>query len=114
MTEKKLYICDVCHTDYANKKDAIECENEHVSEIVEAIEKKIKSGESVICTDPMGKLWSEFYKIAKRHNYIVRELNLSDGCEEQEITKAATATTSSLNKVQIKDPNQKDRANRQK
>lgn len=58
-----------------------------MSEIVEAIEKRIKSGESVICTDPIGKLRSEIYKMAKRHNYIVRELNLSDGCEEQETTK---------------------------
>lgn len=29
MTEKKLYTCDVCHTDYANKEDAIKCEKEH-------------------------------------------------------------------------------------
>lgn len=76
-----------------------------MSEIVEDIEKRIKSGESMIVMDPIGKLRSEIYKIAKRHNYIVREINLSDGCEEQETTKAATATTSSLNKVQIKDPN---------
>lgn len=85
-----------------------------MSEIVEDIEKRIKSGESVIFMDPIGKLRSEIYKMTKRHNYIVRELNLPDGCEEQETTKAATATTSSLNKVQIKDPDQKDRANRQK
>lgn len=81
-----------------------------MSEIVEDIEKKIKSGESIICTDPKGKLRNEIYKMAKRHNYIVRELNLSDGCEEQETTKAATATTSSLNKVQIEGPDKKDRA----
>lgn len=81
-----------------------------MSEIVKDIEKRIKSGESMICTDPIGKLRSEIFKMAKRHNYIVRELNLSDGCEEQETTKAATATTGSLNKVQIEDPDQKDRA----
>lgn len=26
MTEKKLYTCDICHTDYANKTDAQKCE----------------------------------------------------------------------------------------
>ena len=26
MTEKKLYTCDICHTDYANKADAQKCE----------------------------------------------------------------------------------------
>ena len=30
MTEKKLYTCDICHTDYANKTDAQKCEKEHV------------------------------------------------------------------------------------
>lgn len=29
MTEKKLYTCDICHTDYANKEDAKKCEKEH-------------------------------------------------------------------------------------
>lgn len=26
MTEKKLYTCDICHTDYADKDRAKECE----------------------------------------------------------------------------------------
>lgn len=29
MAEKKLYTCDVCHTDYASEEDAIECEKSH-------------------------------------------------------------------------------------
>lgn len=31
MTKKQLYLytCDICHTDYANKEDAIKCEEEH-------------------------------------------------------------------------------------
>lgn len=29
MKEKKLYTCDICNTDYANKAEAIECEKNH-------------------------------------------------------------------------------------
>lgn len=29
MTEKKLYTCDICKTDYASKEDAIQCEKNH-------------------------------------------------------------------------------------
>mgnify|MGYP001051003184 CR=1 FL=1 len=29
MTKKELYTCDICHTDYANKADAIDCEKGH-------------------------------------------------------------------------------------
>lgn len=29
MVEKKLYTCDVCHTDYASEEDVIECEKSH-------------------------------------------------------------------------------------
>lgn len=29
MTEKKLYTCDICHTDYADKEKAKECEKNH-------------------------------------------------------------------------------------
>ena len=29
MTEKKLYTCDICHTDYSNKEYAKKCEKEH-------------------------------------------------------------------------------------
>lgn len=29
MREKKLYVCDICHTVYANKDDAIKCEKTH-------------------------------------------------------------------------------------
>lgn len=29
MTEKKLYTCDICKTDYASKEQAIECEKNH-------------------------------------------------------------------------------------
>lgn len=30
MTKKELYTCDICRTDYANKKDAMKCEKSHV------------------------------------------------------------------------------------
>lgn len=29
MTEKKLYTCDICHTDYLSKEDATKCEKFH-------------------------------------------------------------------------------------
>ena len=29
MTEKKLYTCDICHTDYSDKEKAKECEKNH-------------------------------------------------------------------------------------
>ncbi len=29
MTEKKLYTCDICKTDYADKEKAKECEKNH-------------------------------------------------------------------------------------
>ncbi|MCB7108766.1 hypothetical protein [Agathobacter rectalis] len=29
MKTKTLYTCEVCHTDYANKVDALECEHSH-------------------------------------------------------------------------------------
>ena len=29
MTKKELYTCDICHTDYANKADATDCEKGH-------------------------------------------------------------------------------------
>lgn len=29
MKEKKLYTCEICHTDYANPKDAEACEGSH-------------------------------------------------------------------------------------
>lgn len=29
MTEKKLYTCDICGTDYADKEKAKQCEKEH-------------------------------------------------------------------------------------
>lgn len=29
MKEKKLYTCEFCHTDYADKKDALRCEKNH-------------------------------------------------------------------------------------
>lgn len=29
MTEKKLYTCDICHTDYASKEVAKKCEKNH-------------------------------------------------------------------------------------
>lgn len=46
----------------------------------------IRRGESCICTDPKGELRSKTYRMAKKHNYIVREFNminpiLSDGCD---------------------------------
>lgn len=29
MKEKRLYTCEICNTDYANKADAQNCEKEH-------------------------------------------------------------------------------------
>lgn len=29
MKEKKLYTCDICNTDYADKQKATECEKNH-------------------------------------------------------------------------------------
>ena len=29
MKEKTLYTCEICHTSYANKQEAIECEKYH-------------------------------------------------------------------------------------
>ena len=29
MKEKKLYTCEICHTNYADKNSAIECEKYH-------------------------------------------------------------------------------------
>ena len=29
MTEKKLYTCDICKTDYASEEKAIQCEKNH-------------------------------------------------------------------------------------
>ena len=29
MKEKKLYTCEICHTDYANPKEAEACEGSH-------------------------------------------------------------------------------------
>lgn len=29
MQTKKLYTCEICHTDYADKERAIECEKNH-------------------------------------------------------------------------------------
>ena len=29
MTKKELYTCDICHTDYAKKADAQQCEKGH-------------------------------------------------------------------------------------
>lgn len=69
----------------------------------ENIKKRIKRGESMICTDPKGKLYKMVNKMAKRHNYTVRELKFSDGCEAQETAKTAMAA-SSLNKEQIENP----------
>lgn len=30
MTKKELYTCDICHTDYCNKEDALQCEKDHL------------------------------------------------------------------------------------
>lgn len=29
MTKKEIYTCDICHTDYVNKTDALKCEKAH-------------------------------------------------------------------------------------
>lgn len=31
MTKKELYVCDICHTNYCVKEDALECEKEHLN-----------------------------------------------------------------------------------
>lgn len=38
MTEKKLYTCDICHTDFASKQNAVACEKAHrtITEIKDA------------------------------------------------------------------------------
>ena len=33
MKEKTLFTCEVCHTDYANKKDAENCEAHHTTKL---------------------------------------------------------------------------------
>lgn len=33
MKQKVLYTCEICHTDYANKADAKQCEKEHAKVI---------------------------------------------------------------------------------
>ena len=43
----------------------------------EMLYRGIRCGEPLICTDPKGKLYSMTYKMAKEHNYIVREFNLN-------------------------------------
>ena len=68
---------------------------------VDDIKKRIKNGEFMICTDPKGKLYKMVNKMYKRHNYIIREIKLPDGCEEPNTAKAATVIASSLNKEQI-------------
>ena len=40
MKEKKLYTCEICHTDYADKENARECEKNHKS-----LEKAVIVGE---------------------------------------------------------------------
>lgn len=30
MTKKELYICDICHVDYDNEEDALDCEKGHL------------------------------------------------------------------------------------
>lgn len=30
MTKKELYVCEICHTDYRNKEDALQCEKDHL------------------------------------------------------------------------------------
>lgn len=30
MTKKEMYVCDICHTDYHNEKDALLCEKSHL------------------------------------------------------------------------------------
>lgn len=30
MTKKEMYVCDICHADYHNEKDALLCEKSHL------------------------------------------------------------------------------------
>ena len=46
MTEKKLYTCDICKTDYASKEKAVECEKNHKlleTATIVGVSKSIKS-----------------------------------------------------------------------
>lgn len=53
----------------------------------ENIKKRIKRCEPMICIDSKGAPRSKIYEMAKRHNYTVRELKFSDGCEAQGTAK---------------------------
>lgn len=45
MTEKKLYTCDICHTDYADKEKAKVCEKNHkVSTVIKDFRYKPNCG----------------------------------------------------------------------
>lgn len=33
MKEKKLYTCEICHTDYADKRKCAECEKSHKTKL---------------------------------------------------------------------------------
>lgn len=53
----------------------------------------IRRGESAICTDPKGELRSKTYRMAQKHNYVVREFNLinpilSDGCDFMKLVES--------------------------
>ena len=34
MKKRVLYTCDVCHTDYADRESAIECEKSHAQNLI--------------------------------------------------------------------------------
>ena len=48
------------------------------TEFIPDMMQTIRRGESMICTDPKGELRSKTYKMAKKHNYIVRGLTRTE------------------------------------
>ena len=66
MTEKKLYTCDICHTDYADKEMANKCEKSH-----KLIEKAVIVGEyKPITSYPDGAPYKIRVKFAGEDNWV--------------------------------------------
>ena len=49
MKEKTLYTCEICHTNYADKKSAIECEKYHCVDFT-IIEKRYRPKNKIIAS----------------------------------------------------------------
>lgn len=37
MKEKKLYTCEICNTDYADKEKAKQCEKGHIKQVINSL-----------------------------------------------------------------------------